>query len=81
MLGQRQASVVLTRNKMTTRRGDDHDGIRMLGSWSQANSVLAQDVPLGIWETASGAGRFYRYLHTLVVLYFYWSTTNKNYLV
>jgi hypothetical protein len=30
---------------MTTRRGDD-DGIPVLGSWSQANSVLAQDAPL-----------------------------------
>jgi hypothetical protein len=42
----------------------DHDGTRVLGSWSQANSVLAQDAPLGVWETVSGAGRFYRDLHT-----------------
>jgi hypothetical protein len=53
---------------MTTRRGDDHDGTRVLGSWSQANSVLAQlaaqDAPLGVWETVFGAGRFYRYLHS-----------------
>jgi hypothetical protein len=49
--------------KMTTRRGDD-DGFHVLGSWSQANSVLAQAAPLGVWETVSRAGRFYRYLHT-----------------
>jgi hypothetical protein len=50
---------------MMTRRGDD-DGIRVLGSWSQANRVLAQAAPLGVCETVSGAGRFYRYVRTLI---------------